>query len=58
MKRVKHIRAIFKHALAIRMARFLLVYGFGGIVNIELRKFLKREFIHPSLIIFDYTFDH
>lgn len=46
MDRVKYIRGIFKNALLIRMARFLLVYGFGGIINIELRRDLKGEFMH------------
>lgn len=41
--RVKYIRGIFKNALMIRMLRFLPAYGFGGIINTELLRYLKGE---------------
>lgn len=40
-ERVKHIKGIFTNSLVLRMMRFLPAFGFGGIINIELRRSLK-----------------
>ena len=42
-ERYKYIKGIFNNSLVIRMMRFLPAYGFGGIINIELRRYLKGE---------------
>lgn len=42
-ERYLHIKNIFSNAIVLRMMRFLPAYGFGGIINIELRKYLKER---------------
>lgn len=41
--RVAYMKGIFKNALILRMMRFLPAYGFGGIINTELRTRFKAN---------------
>ena len=40
------IKKLYWNTVALRMMRFLPSYGFGGIFNIELRKYLKSRIPH------------
>jgi len=33
MERLKHVKVLYPHALALRMIRFLPAYGIGGVIN-------------------------
>lgn len=44
--RFKYIKGIYIKSLLMRMMRNLPAYGIGGIINIELRRFLKGESAH------------
>jgi len=43
-ERISYIRSIYFSTVGLRMLRFLPAYGFGGIANIELRKYFKKSF--------------
>jgi hypothetical protein len=42
-ERLKHLGKIYTSSVALRMLRFLPAYGIGGVVNIELRKYLLNK---------------
>lgn len=42
-ERLRHVRKIYGHTTLIRMLRFLPAFGIGGVVNIELRKYLVNK---------------
>ncbi len=37
-----NVRKLYWNSLLIRMVRFLPAYGFGGIINIESKKFFRK----------------
>ncbi len=41
--RLSHLGKIYINSVALRMLRFLPAYGIGGVVNIELRKYLLKK---------------
>ncbi len=42
-ERLGHLKKIYTHSVVLRMLRFLPAYGIGGIVNIEVRKYLLNK---------------
>ena len=42
-ERLRHLGKIYTNSVALRMLRFLPAYGIGGVVNIELRKYLLKK---------------
>jgi len=42
-ERLAYLKQIYTHSVILRMLRFLPAYGIGGIVNIELRKYLLNK---------------
>lgn len=42
-ERLGHLKKIYTHSVILRMLRFLPAYGIGGVVNMELRKYLLHK---------------
>jgi len=42
-ERLNHLKKIYTHSVVLRMLRFLPAFGIGGVVNIELRKYLFKK---------------
>lgn len=42
-ERLAYLKGIYTHTAILRMLRFLPAYGIGGVVNIELRKYLLNN---------------